>query len=108
MGIFSRRWLVRGNRGEPLVLMASRRRLELRRAGFGGGVEFSYDDPRAEFDEAWANKDFYVRGGQRKRVTRARVYDLAKGGGTRIVEFRSTADGDSFRRWIERAAAVSR
>lgn len=102
MGIFSRRWLVRGNRGEPLVLMASRRRLELRRAGFGGGVEFAYEDPRAEFADAWGNKDLYVRGGQRKRVTRARLYDLEKAGGARMIEFRNTADGDSFRRWLER------
>ncbi|WP_302963429.1 hypothetical protein [uncultured Adlercreutzia sp.] len=102
MGIFSKRWLVRGNRGEPLVLIASRRRLELRHAGFGGGTEFSYEDPGAEFGEGWANKAFYVRGGQRKRVTRARIYDLSKGGGTRIVEFRNTAEGNSFRRWLER------
>lgn len=102
MGIFSRRWLVRENRGEPMVLIASRGQLELRHAGFGGGVEFSYDDPRAEFGEAWANKDFYVRGGQRKRVTRARIYDLQKAGGTRVLEFRNTADGNSFRRWLER------
>lgn len=102
MGIFSKRWLVRGNRGEPLVLIASRRRLELRHAGFGGGTEFSYEDPGAEFGEGWADKDFYVRGGQRKRVTRARIYDLSKGGGTRIVEFRNTAEGNSFRRWLER------
>ncbi|MCR2034112.1 hypothetical protein [Adlercreutzia mucosicola] len=102
MGIFSRRWLVRGNRGEPMVLIVSRGQLELRHAGFGGGVEFSYEDPRAEFAEAWANKDFYVRGGQRKRVTRARIYDLQKAGGTRVLEFRNTADGDSFRRWLER------
>ena len=84
------------------MLIASRGRLELRRAGFGGGTEFSYEDPGAEFGEGWANKDFYVRGGQRKRVTRARIYDLAKGGGTRIVEFRNTIEGNSFRRWLER------
>lgn len=102
MGIFSKRWFVRGSRGEPLVLIASRGRLELKRPEFGGGIEFSYEDPRAEFGEAWANKGFYVRGGQRKRVTRARIYDLAKGGGAQIVEFRNTVEGNSFRRWFER------
>lgn len=102
MGIFAKRWLVTDRHRDPYVLAARGKSLELRRAGIGGGVEFSYEDPRADFAEAWANKDFYVRGGQRKRVTRARLYDLAKGGDTRIVEFRSTADGDSFRRWLER------
>lgn len=102
MGIFAKRWLVTDRHRDPYVLTASGKSLKLRRAGIGGGVEFSYEDPRAEFAEAWANKDFYVRGGQRKRVTRARIYDLAKAGGTRVLEFRSTADGDSFRRWLER------
>ena len=99
MGIFTRRWPVTDRDGDALALVARGRSLELRRRG---GVEFSYEDPRAEFAEAWANKDFYVRGGQRKRVTRARLYDLQKAGGARIVEFRSTHDGDSFRRWLER------
>lgn len=85
--------------GDALALVARRRSLELRRRG---GVEFAYADPRAEFAEAWGNKDFYVRGGQRKRVTRARLYDLEKAGGARMVEFRNTADGESFRRWLER------
>lgn len=99
MGIFTKRWPVTDADGDALALLASGRSLELRRRGC---VEFAYEDPRAEFAEAWGNKDFYVRGGQRKRVTRARLYDLEKAGGARMVEFRSTADGDSFRRWLER------
>lgn len=101
MGIFTKRWVVTDRHCDPYVLTASGKSLELRRVGIGGGIEFAYEDPRADFTEAWANKDFYVRGGQRKRVTRARIYDLAKAGGTRVLEFRSTADGDSFRRWLE-------
>lgn len=99
MGIFTRRWPVTDGRGDALALVARGKSLELRRRG---GVEFYYEDPRAEFAEAWGNKDFYVRGGQRKRVTRARLYDLEKAGGARMIEFRSTHDGDSFRRWLER------
>lgn len=102
MGIFGKRWLVTDDRGDAMMIVARGRSMELRRAGFGGGVDFAYAEPRAEFAEDWGNKDFYVRGGQRKRVTRARLYDLAKGGGARIVEFRNTAEGNSFRRWIER------
>lgn len=103
MGIFSKRWLVTDGRGDALTLVARGKSLELRRRD---GVEFAYENPRAEFAEAWGNKDFYIRGGQRKRVTRARLYDLQKTGGARIVEFRSTADGDSFKRWLERRAAT--
>lgn len=99
MGIFTKRWPVTDGSGDALALVARGRSLELRRRG---GVEFAYEEPRAEFAEALANKDFYVRDGQRKRVTRARLYDLQKAGGARMVEFRSTADGDSFRRWLER------
>ena len=99
MGLFARRWLVTDADGDALALVARGRSLELRRRG---GVEFAYEDPRVEFAEAWANKDFYVGGGQRKRVTRARLYDLEKAGGARMVEFRNTHDGDSFRRWLER------
>lgn len=99
MGIFSRRWPVTDGSGDALALVARGRSLELRGRD---GVEFAYEDPRAEFSEAWGNKDLYVRGGQRKRVTRARLYDLEKAGGARMVEFRSTSDGDSFRRWLER------
>lgn len=99
MGIFTRRWPVTDADGDAMALVARGRSLELRRRG---GVEFAYEEPRAEFAEAWANKDFYVRGGQRKCVTRARLYDLEKAGGARMVEFRNTAAGDSFRRWLER------
>lgn len=100
MGIFTKRWLVTDGRGGALALVARGRSLEL--WSVGGGVEFAYGEPRAEFAEAWGSKDFYIRGGQRKRVARARLYDLQMAGGTRIIEFRSTADGDSFRRWLER------
>lgn len=99
MGIFAKRWLVTDGGGNTLALVARGKSLELRRRG---GVEFAYEDPRADFSEAWGNKDFYVRGGQRKRVARARLYDLSKAGGARVIEFRSLADGNSFRRWLER------
>ena len=105
MGIFAKRWPVTDGRGDALALVAHGRSLELRRCG---SVEFSYEDPRAEFAEAWGNKDFYVRDGQRKRVTRVRLYDLQKAGGTRMIEFRSTIDGNSFRRWLERHANSGR
>lgn len=104
MGIFGKRWLVTDDCGDTLMIVARGKSMELRRAGIGGAVEFFYEDPHAEFAEGWGNKDFYVRGGQRKRVMRARLYDLSKGGGARIVEFRNMADGKSFRRWIERIA----